>query len=77
MATVVRAGRFFDAVSERMLLATAFYVVDVDGTRSFPEIRHHTGFGHPAAVDNKHKDKKHKAREMNLILWVQLNKLSS
>lgn len=56
MATVVHAGRLFDAVGQRVLLATAFYVVHVDGTRSFPEIRHHTSFGHAAAVDTKHGD---------------------
>lgn len=53
MATVVSAGGLFDAVSQGALLSAAFYIVHVDGTRSFPEIRHHAGFGHAAEVDTK------------------------
>lgn len=63
MATVVRAGRLFDAVSERVLLATALHVVHVDGTRSFPEIGHHASLGHPAAVDTSEEKKKNTERE--------------
>lgn len=79
MATVVRARRLFDAVSERMLLAAALYVVHVDGTSSFAEIRHHASLGHPAAVDTseERKNTKHQGRikyceYIHIHIWRKL-----
>lgn len=48
VATVVRAGRLFDAVRQRSLVAAALDVVHVDGPRPFPKVRHHSSLRHTA-----------------------------